>query len=91
MILGWVLNSRSYSVWEKSRRGHPHGRARQRRNLGPITVDYATSNLTAAAGQDYQAISGTLAFQENETVKSLAIPILRDAVAESNEDLPRDA
>ncbi len=46
--------------------------------LGPLTVDYATSNLTAKAGQDYQAGSGTLAFGENETVKTITIPILRD-------------
>ncbi len=45
--------------------------------LGPITVDYATSDLTATNGLDYQAVSGTLTFQENETVKSLTIPILR--------------
>ena len=44
--------------------------------LGPITVDYATSDLTATAGEDYQAVSGTLEFQENETVKSLTVPIL---------------
>jgi poly(3-hydroxybutyrate) depolymerase len=50
--------------------------------LGPITVDYATSDLTAEAGTDYQAVSGTLAFQENETVKSLTIPLLRARAAE---------
>src|SRR5262249_54825827 len=49
--------------------------------LGPITVDYATSNLRATAGMDYQAISGTLQFQQNETVKSIAIPILRTRAA----------
>ena len=48
--------------------------------LGPITVDYATSDLTAKAGQDYQAVSGTLAFVENETVKTIPIPILRDGL-----------
>jgi polyhydroxybutyrate depolymerase len=53
--------------------------------LGPITVDYATSNLTATAGQDYQALSDTLEFQENETVKNLAIPISRDALVEGAE------
>lgn len=47
------------------------------RVLVPITVDYATSDLTALAGQDYQAVSGTLTFEENEMVKSLTIPILR--------------
>lgn len=30
--------------------------------LGPISVHYATRNITATAGQDYQAVSGTLAF-----------------------------
>lgn len=45
--------------------------------LGLITVDYATSDLTAANGLDYQGVSGTLTFQENETVKNLTIPILR--------------
>jgi poly(3-hydroxybutyrate) depolymerase len=45
--------------------------------LGPITVDYATSDLTAANGLDYQGGSGTLTFLENETVKNLPIPILR--------------
>ena len=59
-------------------------------DLGPITVDYATSDLTATAGQDYQAVSGTLEFQENETVKSLTVPILRDALVEGDEELPCD-
>src|SRR5207302_3860589 len=44
--------------------------------FGSITLDYATSNLTATAGQDYQAVSGTLAFEQNETVKTIPIPIL---------------
>jgi polyhydroxybutyrate depolymerase len=51
--------------------------------LGLITVDYATSDLTATAGQDYQAVSGTLTFQANETVKSLTIPILRPRAVSS--------
>ncbi len=55
------------------------------RALGPITVNYATSDLTATAGQDYQAISGTLEFDETETVKSLIIPILPDGVVEGTE------
>ena len=58
--------------------------------LGPITVDYATSDLTAKAGQDYQAVSGTLEFQENETVKSLTIPILRARPTGANQELPCD-
>ncbi len=50
--------------------------------LGPITVDYTTANSSALAGQDYQAISGTLQFQANETVKTLTIPLLQSRAAE---------
>ncbi|PYJ83093.1 MAG: hypothetical protein DME22_16630 [Verrucomicrobia bacterium] len=74
----------SYSVWENAGtiavtvlRGNDVA-------LGPITVDYATSNLTATAGQDYQAVSGTLAFNQNETVKAISIPILRDGSVLNN-------
>src|SRR5205807_1789348 len=56
----------SYSVWENAGtiavtvlRGNDVA-------LGPITVDYATSNLTATAGQVYQAVSGTLEVHQNE-------------------------
>jgi polyhydroxybutyrate depolymerase len=56
-------------------------------DLGAFTVDYATSDLTAKAGVDYQTNSGVLAFQENETVKSLTIPILPDGALESTESL----
>jgi len=48
--------------------------------LGPITVDYATADLTAVAGVDYQAVSNTLAFGQNETMKTIIIPILRDVL-----------
>jgi polyhydroxybutyrate depolymerase len=49
-------------------------------DLGPITVDYATDDGTAQAGRDYQASSGTLEFQTNDTMKSLTVPILPTAV-----------
>lgn len=45
--------------------------------LGSLTVDYTFTDLTATNGSDYQAVSGTLTFLENDTVKSLNIPILR--------------
>jgi poly(3-hydroxybutyrate) depolymerase len=74
----------SYSVWENAgaititvQRGNDVA-------LGPITADYATSNLTARAGQDYQAVSGTLAFEQNETVKTITIPILPDGLVTKN-------
>jgi hypothetical protein len=46
--------------------------------LGPMMADYATSDLTAKAEADYQAASGTISFKENETVKTITIPILRN-------------
>jgi polyhydroxybutyrate depolymerase len=54
--------------------------------LGPVAVDFATSDVTAMAGEDYTAASGTLEFQAGETVKTLSIPVLPDAVAESTEN-----
>jgi polyhydroxybutyrate depolymerase len=44
--------------------------------LDRVTVDYTTSDISARAGTDYQADSGTLEFAANETVKSLRIRIL---------------
>ena len=37
----------------------------------PITISYLTRNLTASAGSDYQAASGTLTFAAGETSKGL--------------------
>lgn len=44
--------------------------------LGVLTVDYATADLAAKAGTDYQAVSGTLRFEPNESVKTLLVPII---------------
>ncbi len=74
---GLGLELSSYSVWEKTGeialtvvRGNDG-------TLGPITVDYATVDGSAKAGVHYQAVSGTLTFQANETVKNLTVPILQ--------------
>jgi hypothetical protein len=50
-----------------------------------VTVDYATSDGTATAGNDYNAANGTLHFAAGETQKSFAIPILTDALKEGPE------
>ena len=47
-----------------------------------VTVDYATSDGSALAGDDYTATSGTLTFATGETVKAIIVPILDDAVYE---------
>ena len=52
---------------------------------GTLTVDYATANGTASAGQDYTATSGTLTFGAGETTKTIQIPILDDATTEADE------
>jgi polyhydroxybutyrate depolymerase len=51
----------------------------------PVTVEYATTNLTAVAGQDYLDVGGTLTFAPGDTFKRVTIPILNDAARESSE------
>jgi poly(3-hydroxybutyrate) depolymerase len=76
----------NYWVWEKAGEITLSVVRGNDADLTPFTVDYATSDGTATAGQDYQASSGTLQFQENETVKSLLIPILQDDAAEGSQN-----
>ena len=52
-----------------------------------VTVDYATSDGTAAAGSDYTATSGTLTFAAGETGKTVSVPVLDDAHDEGSETL----
>lgn len=52
---------------------------------GTDSIDYATSNGTAAAGSDYTAASGTLTFAPGETTKTFTIPIIDDNLREPNE------
>jgi hypothetical protein len=50
-----------------------------------ITVDYATTSLTAIAGTDYRETTGTLTFTAGEQLKLVSIPILNDALKEPTE------
>jgi photosystem II stability/assembly factor-like uncharacterized protein len=52
---------------------------------GNLTVEYATTNATAIAGQDYTSTSGSLTFSGGETSKTFQIPILDDATTEPDE------
>ena len=52
---------------------------------GTVTVEYATSNATATAGEDYTAASGTLRFGAGETSKTIAVSVLDDAHDEGHE------
>ena len=51
------------------------------------TVDYATSDGTARAGDDYTATFGTLTFEANVTTKTISVPVLDDPLDEGNETL----
>ena len=53
----------------------------------PITVEYATSDRTATAGNDYRATSGTLAFVAGEVAKTVAVPVLADQLPEADETM----
>ena len=50
-----------------------------------VTVDYATSDGSALAGDDYTATSGTLTFTAGETVMAIIVPILDDDTYEPTE------
>ncbi len=52
---------------------------------GPVSVDYATKDGTAVAGEDYTAMSGTLTFAAGETAKTVSVPLLDDAHDEGKE------
>ena len=52
-----------------------------------VTVNYATTNGTATAGNDYTAASGTLSFAAWETEKVLQVPIIGDETDEPDETL----
>lgn len=55
-------------------------------SLGAASVNYSTSNGTAAAGLDYTAASGTLSWTNGETAaKTFAIPLLGDTADEPDE------
>ncbi len=47
-----------------------------------VTVTYATSNGTAAAGADFTTKNGTLIFLPGETSKSISVSVLGDVVDE---------
>ncbi|MEE8523133.1 MAG: Calx-beta domain-containing protein, partial [Thermoanaerobaculia bacterium] len=59
---------------------------RQRGGDGAVTVDYATTDGSAAAGEDYEEANGTLEWADGDRGdKSFTVPILDDDVAEGQE------
>ena len=59
--------------------------ALNRASSAEVTVDYATADGTAQAGQDYSATSGTLTFAAGVTEQSVSVPVLDDATDEGEE------
>ena len=51
------------------------------------SVQYATSDGSAAAGSDYTATSGTLNFAAGESTKTVSVPVLDDSIHEDDETL----
>jgi Calx-beta domain len=53
---------------------------------GSVSVNFATSDVTATAGSDYTATSGTLNFGPGELSKNVSIPILSDRLFENGNE-----
>ena len=56
-----------------------------RSSSGTVTVDYATSELTALEGVDYTATHGTLTFKPGQTSKTVSVPIIDDTINDPGE------
>ncbi len=54
---------------------------------GEVTVDYATSDGTATAGDDYTAVDGTLTFEPGQTRKTVLVPTIVDTVDDEGETM----
>jgi len=52
---------------------------------GIVSVDYATSDDTAKAGEDYDAVSGSLTFSAGETYRLLSVSLINDGMKELTE------
>ena len=52
-----------------------------------VTVDYATADGTATAGEDYEAVSGTLSIEAGQTTASVQVRVLDDSHDEGEETL----
>ena len=52
-----------------------------------VTVNYATMDDTAIAGDDYGRVEGTLTFAPGETAKTIRVAVVDDAVDEADEEV----
>lgn len=56
-----------------------------RPSTGTVTLNYATRDGSALAGQDYTATTGSLTFTQGQVVKTVSVPLLNDTAQEGNE------
>lgn len=63
----------------------------------PVTVRYTTIDSSATNGTDYQAVTGILTFNPEDTLETFSLPVFGDGIVEGNEqiklilDLPTNA
>ncbi|MBP1989917.1 FG-GAP-like repeat-containing protein [Paenibacillus eucommiae] len=77
----WKLNLQSTAVSVNENSGSGEVTlvvTRDGSSTGVTSVVYTTSDGSAIAGVDYTAVTGTLVFQNNETSKSLTVPIINN-------------
>ena len=53
----------------------------------PVTVNYTTADLTATAGLDYSASTGTITFAANVTTRTITVATVADVIDEDDESL----
>ena len=56
------------------------------RALTEVTVNYATMDDTAIAGEDYGPVEGTLTFAPGETARTIRVAVVDDALDEADEE-----
>lgn len=82
----FVLGTASIRVGEiQSSIQIPVYRGGNDRGVGTLTIDYATNNGSATAGDDYMVTSGTLHFVDGDYSKTIIIPIIDDDRFEGDE------
>ncbi len=54
-------------------------------SLAPVSIAYRTADRTAAAGQDYTAVSGSLEFGQGVRSRDVVIPLRQDSTLEGPE------
>jgi Calx-beta domain len=54
-------------------------------SASPVTVQYATSGITAVQGEDFLAASGVLSFAPGQTTRNVTVSVVGDQLFEGNE------